>query len=205
MRGVSIYLEGGGDLPGSRAGLRQGMDAFLRSLKNAARRKALHWKTVSCGSREENCRRFENAVANGDPNETKILLVDAEGSLAHTPCAHLQVRDGWDLSFSSESTIHLMVQVMETWIVADPEALAGYYGQRFNVRVLPRRPDLEQVPKAHVESGLKDATRRTSRGVYNKTRHGSELLKWLDPARVKERCRHCKRLFEALDTIIRAA
>ena len=204
-RGVAIYMEGGGPGPDGKAALRQGMDRFLCPLKQAARRRSLFWKLVPCGSRGETCRRFKNAVNNAHPNETQILLVDSEALMTLPPQAHLQETDGWDLSFAREETIHLMVQVMETWIVADPEALARYYGQGFNVGKLPQQRDLEQEPKTSVENALKDATRRTGKGVYHKIRHASELLKRLDQARVKERCPHCKRLFEELDQIIEAA
>ena len=205
MSGVAIYMEGGGPSPNGKAALRQGMDRFLRPLKDAARERSLFWKLVPCGSREETYRRFRNAVENTDSDETQILLVDSEALVTRTVRVHLQERDDWDLSFALEHTIHLMAQVMETWIVADPGALARYYGQGFNVGKLSKRQDLEQEPKTGIERALKDATRRTGKGVYHKIRHASELLKRLDPTRVKERCVHCARLFEELDRIIEAA
>ena len=104
-----------------------------------------------------------------------------------------------------EGAVHLMVQVMETWIVADPETLAQYYRHNFNPRKLPRRPDLGREPKIQVLKGLKNATRRTRKGGYNKVGHVGELLGLIDPARVQARCRHCERLFDELDRIIAAA
>ena len=78
MSGIAIYMEGGGTGKENRAALRQGMDAFLQSLKEAARNKALRWKLVCCGPRDEAFRGFRNAVSNGD-NAVSVLLVDAEG------------------------------------------------------------------------------------------------------------------------------
>ena len=205
MRGVAIYMEGDGSRAADRAALRQGMDGFPSPLKNAARKRSLPWKVVPCGSREDTYRRFRNGVENSDHGETQVLIVDSEAKVTLPAQAHLRNRDGWDLSFTLEQTIHLMVQVMETWIVADPGAIARYYGQDFDVRRLPRRPDLEQEPKASVAKALKDATKRSAKGAYHKTRHAGELLKRLDQARVKDRCRHCKRLFGALGGIIEAA
>ncbi len=101
--------------------------------------------------------------------------------------------------------IHLMVQFMETWIVADPQALAEYYGQGFHATRLPGRRNLEKEPKTSVERALREATRSTGKGVYHKIRHASELLKRLNRTRVVDRCRHCKRLFKVLDGIIEAA
>ena len=203
LRGLTIFMEGGGR--GSKRHLRLGMAAFLQPLAEAARGKSLPFNVVLCGSRENTFRRFRDTVDNADPNETQILLVDSETLVTLPAQAHLRETDRWDLSFALEQTIHLMVQVMETWIVADPKALARYYGQAFNVGKLPKRRDLEQEPKTSVEAALRDATKDTGKGVYHKIRHAGELLKRLAQARVKDRCRHCKRLFEALDGIIEAA
>jgi len=61
VSGVAIYMEGGGDGKGAKAALRQGMDALLRPLKEAARAKALRWKLVPCGARGEAFRGFRRA------------------------------------------------------------------------------------------------------------------------------------------------
>ena len=47
MSGFAIYMEGGGDGKGTKAALRQGMDALLQPLKEAARAKTLHWKLAA--------------------------------------------------------------------------------------------------------------------------------------------------------------
>ena len=198
-------MEGGGDGSQGKAAIRQGMDAFLRPIKDAARRKALHWTLVACGSRGEAYRLFKRAVRDGEGDETQVLLVDSEASVATLPRAHLRQQDGWDLGFASDATVHLMVQVMETWIVADPDALARYYGRRFNRAKLPPRPNLEEEPKVQIEERLRDATKRTSKGSYHKIKHARELLTAIDPAQVHTRCRNCKRLFKELERIIAAA
>ncbi|WP_423925141.1 DUF4276 family protein [Candidatus Palauibacter sp.] len=204
MTGIAIYMEGGGDHSGSRAALRRGMDTFLRSLKQAARRKELRWKLVPCGSRDAAFRGFKNAVT-AEPEAVNMLLVDAEGPVTKKPREHLRARDPWDLSGASDSRLHLMVQTMETWIVADPERLATFYGQGFRTRKLPRQTDLEKEPKERVAVGLREATAGTTKGVYHKIRHASDLLAAIDPATVRDRCRHCKRLFDELAGLIEAA
>ena len=78
MTGIAIYMEGGGVGKENRSALRQGMDSFLQSLKEAAREKALRWKLVCCGPRKEAFQGFRNAVRNGD-DVVNVLLVDAEG------------------------------------------------------------------------------------------------------------------------------
>ena len=202
MSGVAIYMEGGGK--GGKAALRQGMDALLRPLKEAARAKALRWKLIPCGGRDKAFQGFRNAADNGD-DAIVVLLVDAEGPVNGAPRSHLESRDGWDLSFARENTINLMVQTMETWIIADPGALSTYYGQNFNGNVLPGGPDLEEIAKKEVARILNRATERTTKGRYHKIRHASELLKRIDVERVKQRCPHCKRLFNVLKRMIDAA
>ena len=71
---------------------------------------------------------FKNAVRNGVAGII-VLLVDVEGSVKTSAREHLKFRDGWDLSFAADDKVHLMVQTMETRIVADPGALAEYFGQ----------------------------------------------------------------------------
>ena len=205
MKGVTIYMEGGGSGPAGKAALRQGMDAFLRQVKDAARRKAIRWKLVVCGSQQETYRRFEHAAQQAGRNEESILLMDADTPVTGLPRAHLLAQHGWDLSFAPEVAVHLMVRVMETWIVADSEALAEYYGRGFKPARLPNRHDLEQEPKQRIEEALKGATRRTKKQSYHKIRDASALLKRIDPTKVKVRCGHCKRLFEELGRLVEAA
>lgn len=197
-------MEGGGTGKENRAALRQGMETFLQSLKEAARVKALRWKLVCCGPRGEAFKGFRNAVNNGD-NVVNVLLVDAEGAVNDPPRDHLRGRDQWDLSFASEDAVHLMVQAMEAWIVADSEALAEYYGQGFRARRLPKANNLETVLKTTVERSLTEATQYTQKGPYHKIRHASDLLKRIDPDKSRGRCPHCERLFETLDRIVVAA
>ena len=204
MSSVAIYMEGGGDGNATKAALRQGMDTLLQPLKAAARAKALHWKLVPCGGRDEAFRRFQDAADNrGDA--IVVLLVDAEGPVGGAPHSHLESRDGWGMDFADEDTIHLMAQVMETWIVADPDALSTYYGRNFNGNVLPRATNLEEVAKADVERVLNQATERTTKGRYHKIRHASALLQQIDVEKVKARCPHCARLFRTTARMIDAA
>ena len=204
MSGIAIYMEGGGEGNATKATLRQGMDTFLQPLKEAARAKALPWKLVCCGPRNEAFQRFQNAVNSGD-DAVSVLLVDAEGPVNQSARRHLRDRDQWNLSFAPEETIHLMVQAMETWIVADSETLKSYYGQGFRENRLPRATNLESVPKTDVENSLREATERTQKKNYHKIRHAGDLLKLIDVESVKARCDHCQRLFDDLGQIVDAA
>ena len=134
-----------------------------------------------------------------------MLVVDAEGPVEASPRAHLRVSDGWDLTGIPEDAVHLMAQVMETWIVADPKALAAYYGRGFSERKLPARTNLEEEPKARILHALKEATRHTAKGAYHKINHAAQLLRRMDPAKVRSRCDHCERFFNELHRILEAA
>ena len=107
----------------------------------------------------------------------------------------------------NDDAIHLMTQTMETWILADSEALADYYGQKFARNALRKFGDLERVPKVDVEQALKRATQKTKKGAYhkNKIKHAGDLLERIDPQKAQEKCRHCERLFSVLNRAMAGA
>ena len=52
-----------------------------------------------------------------------------------------------------------------------------------------------------VVRALENATRNTrTKGHYDKTRHGFELLASIDPAKVRQRSKHADRLCKTLET-----
>ncbi len=203
MSGVAVYMEGGGDSAEGKAPLRRGMGEFLRSLRDAARQKRLDWKVVACGSRNDAHDAFVNATRNS-PQSVNILLVDSEGSVANplSPRTHLIQRDGWDLTGVGEDSVHLMIQAMEAWIVADGGAVANYYGQHFLKGALPGARNLEGIGKALIEQALKRATAQTQKKEYQKIRDAAALLERIDPGIVRRRCPSCERLFTTLSQTI---
>ncbi len=200
---IAIYLEGGGDSSETKAALRQGMSAFLRPLVEQARLHGIRWSITPCGGRQAAFDAFQNALI-VDADVFNVLLVDSEAEVVNSPSLHLRGRDGWDLTGIPESRIHLMSQCMETWVVADVEALASFYGQNFNRNPLPRRINLEQEPKLQIYAALENATRHTQKGAYGKIKHASQILKVISPANVQARCRHCVRFFDSILDVINA-
>ena len=139
------------------------------------------------------------------PEAVNILLIDAEGP--YTPALLQQVRqhDHWDAAAGrrvSNDQLHFMVQVMESWFLADRPTLREYYGREFAENRLPANPAVEQVPKDDVLGSLAAATRPTARGRYHKTRHASDLLATINPATVAASAPACARLFNFLQSII---
>lgn len=206
MSSVAIYMEGGGEGRDTKEALRQGMDMFLNPIKEAVRTKSWRWKLVACGSRNAAFKGFKNAILKEkDAVKVIILLVDAEDPVKTSIREHLKSRDGWELNFTADDNIHLMIQTMETWIVADIAALTGYYGQNFQQGALPSSSELEAISKKEITRALKVATKATQKMEYHKIRHASELLKQIDSSKVRQRCQSCERLFSTLLQAIEAA
>ena len=200
---VAIYMEGGGPRNNTKAALRQGMQVFLGDIKDACRRRGRQWKLVCCGSRNEAYQGFQNALQNADAGIV-ILLVDSESNVGSaTPTQHLATLDGWKLDDVSNDLVHLMVQTMETWIVADPAALRAYYQRGFREKALPQHPNLEKVNKTDISQALGRATQGSDKGKYQKIRHAQQILRHVNSRTVRERCSSCERLFETLLSLIR--
>jgi hypothetical protein len=202
MSGIAIYLEGGGEGANSRAALRYGMDDFLKELKSACRLRRWRWKTIACGGRKQAFDHFKNATDDRD-FPFAVLLVDAEEPLNGGRKNHLILRDSWDLEEFEESRIHLMVQVMETWLAADPDGLATFYGRDFQRNALPRAQNLELTSKKEIFEALKIATRRTSKGSYHKIKHIADTLGRINSTVVRQRCPNCESLFIAITRMLR--
>ena len=193
---IRIYVEGGGDSKTNKQNLRSGLDSFLSEVKQQARQRRIKWRVVACGPRQDAYEAYLNSIRYR-PDAVSILLVDSEGPVKKPPRKHLKQTDGWK-RFRPAATCHLMVQVMEAWLIADGEALGNFYGHRFHSSALPDRKNVESIPKDAVFSALKQATRNTGKGTYHKTRHGPRLLGAIDPATVRSRAPHCERFFKAL-------
>ena len=155
-------------------------------------------KIVACGGREKAYDKFKIAHLNKD--ETSLLLVDAEESVQETgPWRHLKVRENWDCPDDAiDDQCHLMVQIMESWFLADQDALKEFYGQDYQDGALPQNSQIEQIAKQDVLDGLKQATSDTGKRGYNKGSHSFEILAELDPEKVMNASPHAKRFIEAL-------
>jgi hypothetical protein len=201
VREIRIYIEGGGDRSDTRAAIRAGFSCFLDPLCQLARTRGLRWFITACGSRNEAFKNFSTAVETY-PDAFLVLLVDSEAPVIGGPWSHLQEQDGWSSGGLRDEHCHLMVQTVEAWLVTDPDTLARYYGQDFRRNALPRRDDVEAIPKDQLYSSLERATADTQKGPYHKIRHCADLLGRLDRNRVRQRARHCDLLFRTLEARI---
>ena len=193
---VIIYAEGGGKQKPLRAACRQGFSRFFRKAGFAQRMPAV----VACGSRRQAYDKFRTATAQR-ATDLVFLLVDSEGPVtAATPWAHLKQRDGWDRpTGATDRNAHLMVQVMESWFLADRDCLARYFGDGFRASALPApERHVEDIAKAELERALRDSTRRSSKGRYAKGRHSFALLGELDATKVVNASPYARRLVEVV-------
>jgi hypothetical protein len=158
------------------------------------------FSVIASGSRSDAFEDFREALKR-HPDDYVILLVDSEEPVAAAPWQHLKDRAGdhWNRpANANDDQAHLMVQVMESWFLADKQVLAAYYGQEFLQGSLPGQANIELISKHDVFNALRHASRNTQKGEYHKTRHGFDLLALIDPERVRSASRHAERLLTVL-------
>jgi len=186
---VRIYVEGGGDSVAQAAPLRKALSDWIA---RALGPEAMRPKIIACGSRRRAYEHFCDGRRQW-PGALCLLLVDSEAPVSDTGrWSHVRQRagDAWKQpDGATDDELHFMAQVMETWLLADPSALMGYFGDGFSASQLPGHPDLENLAKEDVYRRLREATRSSHRGPYEKGRD-LHLLGLVDPVLVQRRCRH---------------
>lgn len=194
---AKLYIEGGGEGRDLGVRFREGWSKFFKSAGLASKT-----KVVRGGGRRSTFKLFVTATENNRPNEIPILLVDSEDPVAsgHTVWQHLFARkyDGWKRpSNADDDQAFLMVQAMETWFLADRDALRKYFGRGFRQNALKQWPDLEAVPKPTVLDALKRATAECPKH-YAKGKVSFELLAHIDFDLVATACPHAEALLKRL-------
>ena len=195
---ATLYIEGGGEGRELGARFREGWNEFFKSAGVGSKT-----KIVRGGTRQQTFRRFATAVKGFQPNTVPLLLVDSEGPVAvgNSVWQHLHTRDSWSQPLNaSNDQAFLMVQIMETWFLADRVALQKYFGARFRQNALKNWPKLEDVPKLTVLNALASATASCSKR-YSKGKVSFELLAQIDPTLVEAACPHARTLLNRLKNL----
>jgi hypothetical protein len=202
MVAAYLYVEGGGDSKALRSACREG---FRKLLERAGLQGRMP-RIVACGGRSEAFADFCTAVRQGE--SLCVLLVDAEAPITvNSAWDHVKTRpgDGWDKPDGvDDDQLHLMVQCMEAWFLADRPAINTFFGQGFQESALPAVTAVsENVAKTDLYARLTQATRNTkTKGTYGKGEHSFKLLATLDPALVRSASPWAERFFSALERLL---
>ena len=196
---VRLVIEGGGE------GRRQSgtFRAAWRSFFQSAGLNVNQINIVRGGSRNQTFDRFLSALRNAEADELPILLVDSEGPVAAGRSAweHLQASDQWARPPGvGDEQAFLMVQTMETWLLADRAALRDYFGVSFRENRLPSQYNLEDIAKETALQSLEHATADCNKR-YAKGTVSFEVLGRINPDAVSERCPHAKAMLDCLRSL----
>ena len=197
VREIRIHFEGD-------RRLRRGFHEFFRELIQEARGRWIRLELIPGGGRAVQdfmkALRTHRAALN-------LLLVDCEGPPVHCSIRRLSQRSDWKPprgTVVGDSRVFRMIELMESWFLADRAALVRYFGRGLNLKRLPVAFAVEAIPKDRVLRNLHDATRRCDKGSYSKTAHAPELLARVDPGRVRAASPECERLFGELHRAIQS-
>ena len=160
MVSVKIYVEGGGANRKLRNACRRGFTKFIDKAGLAGNTPQI----VPSGSRGDAYNNFRRALTGED---YAILLVDAEGPVvAQGSWQHLKASDNWDQpAGASNDQCHLMVQAMESWFLADHQALEEVLtGQGFKRPLSRKIQASSKFPGRMFLNGLWRAARNTQKG-----------------------------------------
>lgn len=183
---IKLYIEGGGDSPMQDTEFRAGWTAFFKRAGLDVARKMPH--PIRGGGREQTFDAYCTAVKTRKPDELPLLLVDSEDVVeaGHDAWQHLKARDKWTKpKEAGKNDAFLMITCMETWFIADREALKSFFEGCWNDKALPKWPDLEKVDRKKVFTALEKATAKCGKHQYAKGKVSFELLKVINPEKIE--------------------
>jgi hypothetical protein len=149
---IRVYFEGD-------ESLRLGFKAFFREIVELAESKRWRLEFVATGGTP--VPDFRIALKT-HLKAWNILLLDSDGLVTGALFGEKCGSQG--LKRSDSDSVFWMVQIMESWFLADAEQLQEYYGQKFKRSAVGSIPDVEQIPKKRVYAKLKSRNQRMSDG-----------------------------------------
>jgi len=198
---MKLYVEGGGDSEALHSRCREGFRGFLEKAGFGGRMPRI----VACGGRRSAYDRFKTSCESGD---TSLLLIDSEDRVSvQSPWTHLANRSGDGFEKPQNATddhCHLMVVCMESWFIADKDALSRFFGQGFNASALPQNTSIEAISKDDIYAGMQRASSHCkTKAPYGKGEHSFKILLLLAPDKVRNASPWANRFFEKLDDFMR--
>jgi hypothetical protein len=186
---IRVYFEGDPQL-------KEGFHAFFGKLvfKDYPRRCRVRF--IAGRGRSKTIDDFQVSLAS-NPSSWNVLLIDSEGPDDGKLFAALK------LPVAQEDSVFWMVQLMESWFLADIQTLKNYYGKGFSEARLRANRDIEGIPKKDVLKRLGLATKMTQKRKYDKIDDAPRLLRLIEPAALRKACPNCGRIFEVFDSRLR--
>lgn len=93
IKGIRIYVEGGGKGKDSRGLVKNGFRAFLKSIAELAKKKRIRFDVIACGSINSTVEDFNTALESHS-DAFNVLLVDSDGPVRvgiQGTCVHAAV------------------------------------------------------------------------------------------------------------------
>lgn len=199
---VKLFVEGGGDHKSLKNECRKGFREFL---KKAGVHRQL--KIIASGSRKQAFDDFCTALNN---HEDAFLLVDSESAINakynkpdFAPWGHLNARPGdqWQQPAQAKNEqCHLMVECMENWFLADPDALKKHFGSKAKLTNLAQSgTSIEAISKTKALQQLDKLAKNKQEGKYHKGKHSFALLGAINPEKVINSSPWAKRFITELN------
>jgi hypothetical protein len=178
VKELRLYFEGDDRL-------RQGFRKFFAEVAIAANQMGCRFTPVATYGRPVQA--FRIALKSCPPDTWNVLLLDWEDE--DEAAIRKRALEGCD-----GDSVFWMVQIMESWFLADTGALKQVFKGNLNENALKRNPHVEEIPKRDVLDCLENATGKR----YHKVEHGVQLLGLMDPAKVRNAAPQCDRMFKLI-------
>lgn len=199
-----LFVEGGGDTRDLEDECRKGFRMFLENAGCTGKMPRI----VACGGRNQTVDRFNTAVTRPEQGVRPFLLIDSEIPVAlqndcssnpenAKPWDHLQNQEAGAFvkpQGAGNDQCHLMVQLMESWFLADPSAIQKVIGKHFVNTQVQHSGNIESISKAQVMSWMESSTGKR----YSKGKHSFKILTKLDPIKVQKVSPWAKRWVEEM-------
>ena len=197
MVSVKIIVEGGGDSKELQSRCREGFSKLIEKMGFNGRMPRI----VAGGGRNHAYDMFDTAMTSANNDVFPILLVDSEDPVTSGPWEHLKARDKWDRPVGAkDDQAQMMATCMETWIMADHEALREVFGSCLREGTLFPLNDLENRLRKELHETLVSATNDCGKNKgYEKGARSFQILAMLNPKLLEENLPYFKRFRETLD------